>query len=126
MGSAGAGATVPEPCGFWPRRSFRRAGGVRRVIALLVFAGTLLAAVLLSGLAERTVLSTAVLFLLTGFLVGGGMLDLLALQPSDPLVVHLAEVAVFGVLFTDGMRAGARDLASAGTSRGGHSSWGYR
>ena len=85
----------------------------RPVIAVLVFAGTLLAAVLLSGLAERTVLSTAVLFLVAGFLAGGGVLDLLALQPADPLVIHLAEVALFGVLFTDGMRAGVRDLVSA-------------
>lgn len=80
---------------------------------VLVFAGTLLAAVLLSGLAERTVLSTAVLFLLVGFLAGGGVLDVLALQPENPLVLRLAELALFGVLFTDGMRLGARDLASA-------------
>lgn len=39
---------------------------------LLVFAITLLVAVLISGLTERTVLSTAVLFLLSGFLVGSG------------------------------------------------------
>jgi sodium/hydrogen antiporter len=37
------------------------------MVLFLVFAATLLAAVLLSGLAERTVLSTAVLFLLVGF-----------------------------------------------------------
>ena len=84
-----------------------------RLTLVLVFAGTLLAAVLLSGLAERTVLSTAVLFLLVGFLAGGGVFDVLVLRPENPLVVRLAELALFGVLFTDGMRLGARDLASA-------------
>lgn len=80
---------------------------------VLVFAVALLAAVLLSELAERTVLSTAVLFLLIGFLAGDGVTDLLVLRPQDPLVKHLAELALFSVLFTDGMRVGVRDLASA-------------
>ncbi len=81
--------------------------------AVLIFAGTLLAAVLLSGVAERTVISTAVLFLLVGFLAGDGVSDLLVLRPEDPLVTRLAELALFSVLFTDGMRVGARDLVSA-------------
>jgi NhaP-type Na+/H+ or K+/H+ antiporter len=80
---------------------------------VLVFAVALLAAVLLSEVAERTVLSTAVLFLLIGFLAGDGVTDLLVLRPQDPLVKHLAELALFSVLFTDGMRVGVRDLASA-------------
>ena len=78
---------------------------------ILIFSVALLASVLLSGLAERTVLSTAVLFLLVGFAAGG--LDLLSLEPGDPLVSLLAELALFSVLFTDGMRVGVRDLASA-------------
>lgn len=78
---------------------------------LLVFAGALLLAVLFSGLAERTVLSTAVLFLAVGFVAGAtGALDL---EPGDPLVVDLAELALFSVLFTDGMRVGVRELARA-------------
>jgi sodium/hydrogen antiporter len=80
---------------------------------VLVFAVALLPAVLLSEVAERTVLSTAVLFLLIGFLAGDGVTDLLVLRPQDPLVKHLAELALFSVLFTDGMRVGVRDLASA-------------
>ncbi len=79
---------------------------------VLVFAGALLVAVLLSGLAERTILSTAVLFLLAGFFAGG-VGDFLTLSPEDPLVSRLAELALFAVLFTDGMRLGARDLARA-------------
>ncbi|MDP8946502.1 MAG: cation:proton antiporter [Actinomycetota bacterium] len=79
---------------------------------VLVFAGTLLAAVLLSGLAERTVLSTAVLFLVVGFLAGG-VTNFLTIRPEDPLTTHLAELALFAVLFTDGMRVGVQDLTYA-------------
>ena len=81
--------------------------------ALLVFASTLLVAVLVSNLAQRSVLSTAVLFLAVGFAVGGGALGLVSLRPHDELVGLLAELALFSVLFTDGMRIGVRDLRSA-------------
>ena len=78
---------------------------------ILIFAGALLVAVLFSGLAERTVLSTAVFFLLVGFVTGtAGVLDL---EPGDPMVSRLAELALFSVLFTDGMRVGVRDLLYA-------------
>lgn len=80
---------------------------------LLVFAGVLLIAVLVSELAHRTVLSTAVLFLLAGFLAGEGVTDLVPIQAGDPVVRQLAELALFSVLFTDGMRVGIRDLAHA-------------
>lgn len=82
------------------------------MVLVLVFAGTLLAAVLLSGLAERTVLSTAVLFLVVGFLAGG-VADFLTLHPEDSLTTRLAELALFAVLFTDGMRLEVRDLTYA-------------
>jgi NhaP-type Na+/H+ or K+/H+ antiporter len=82
------------------------------MVLFLVFAATLLAAVLLSGLSERTVLSTAVLFLIVGFLAGG-VTDLLTIRPEDPLTIRLAELALFAVLFTDGMRVGVRDLTYA-------------
>lgn len=81
------------------------------MILILIFAGALLVAVLFSGLAERTVLSTAVFFLLVGFVAGtAGILDL---EPGDPMVSRLAELALFSVLFTDGMRVGVRDLLYA-------------
>lgn len=82
------------------------------MMLLFVFAATLLVGVLLSELAHRTVISMAVLFLLVGF-VTGGVTDVLSLRPEDPLVVYLAELALFSVLFTDGMRVGVRDLRSA-------------
>jgi NhaP-type Na+/H+ or K+/H+ antiporter len=82
------------------------------MVLFLVFAATLLAAVLLSGLAERTVLSIAVLFLVVGFLVGG-VANSLTIRPEDPLTIRLAELALFAVLFTDGMRLRVRDLTYA-------------
>jgi sodium/hydrogen antiporter len=81
--------------------------------ALLVFSITLLVAVLVSELADRSVLSTAVLFLLAGFLAGDGVLGVLHLRPDHPVVASFAELALFSVLFSDGMKVGLRDLASA-------------
>ena len=69
---------------------------------LLAFSAVLLLAVLISGLAHRSVLSTAVLFLLAGFMLGDGVLGLVDLRPGDELVSGLAELALFSVLFTDG------------------------
>ncbi len=80
---------------------------------MLVFALTLFAGVLISGVAHRTVLSTAVLFLVVGFAVGDGALGIVSVGPRDPLVRMLAELALFTVLFTDGMRVGASDLRRA-------------
>ncbi|TQN43080.1 sodium/proton antiporter (CPA1 family) [Blastococcus colisei] len=80
---------------------------------LLVFAVLLFVAVLISGLAHRTILSTAVLFLVAGFVLGDGVTGVLALGPDDEIVVGLAELALFSVLYTDGMRVGFSDLRSA-------------
>ncbi|MEO2120097.1 MAG: hypothetical protein ABGW73_10180 [Microbacterium sp.] len=41
---------------------------------VIAFGVALLLAILISGIAHRTVLSTAVLFLIAGFLLGEGML----------------------------------------------------
>jgi sodium/hydrogen antiporter len=83
------------------------------MVAVVVFAAVLLLAVLVSELARRSVLSTAVLFLVAGFLAGDGVLDLVRLAPDDQVVAQVAELALFSVLFTDGMRAGVRDLTTA-------------
>ncbi len=80
---------------------------------LLAFAVVLFAGVLLSGLAHRTVLSTAVLFLLAGLVLGPGVTGVLDLDADDDLVVGLAELALFSVLYTDGMRVGWNDLRGA-------------
>ncbi len=82
-------------------------------MSLLVFAVTLLVSVLLSELAHKSILSAAVMFLVVGFLAGDGVLGWVSLKADDPVVSRLIEVALFTVLFTDGMRVGLRDLRSA-------------
>ncbi|HUK46316.1 MAG TPA: cation:proton antiporter [Terriglobales bacterium] len=76
---------------------------------VLVFSATLLIAVLISERAERSVLSTAVLFLVSGFLAGCGIFGS-APHPSREVVQRFAELALFSVLFTDGMRLNVHDL----------------
>ncbi|MDQ6753703.1 MAG: cation:proton antiporter [Actinomycetota bacterium] len=79
-------------------------------VLTLAFAVLLLLGVLISERASRTVLSTAVLFLLGGFVLGRGVLDIIPVQSGDPVVGVLAQLALFSVLFTDGMKAGLSDL----------------
>ena len=83
------------------------------MVAVLAFGIVLLLAVLVSDLAHRSVLSTAVLFLVAGFVLGPGMAGVIALSPDHPVVTTFAELALFTVLFTDGMRTSIRDLAAA-------------
>ncbi len=80
---------------------------------LIVFATTLFVAVLLSHRANRTILSTAVLFLLAGFVLGDGMGGVISFDTDDGTVSLISELALFAVLFTDGMKAGWRDLRAA-------------
>ena len=80
---------------------------------LLCFAGLLLVAALVSNRADRTILSTSVLFLVGGIVLGSGALGVIDITPKDPTVGLLAELALFAVLFTDGMKAGWSDLRSA-------------
>jgi len=91
----------------------RRLGTLNEVLILLVFACVLLAAVLVSGLAHRTILSTSVLFLVAGFVLGDGVLGVVHVAADDDLVSRLAELALFSVLFTDGMRVALGELRSA-------------
>jgi len=67
----------------------------------VIFGATLLVAVLLSVLAQRTVLSLPLLFLGVGVLAGNSG----SFQPSAEIVTHAADIALFTVLFGDGMRA---------------------
>lgn len=80
---------------------------------LLCFAVLLLVAALVSNRADRTILSTSVLFLVGGIVLGSGALGVIDITPEDPTVGLLAELALFAVLFTDGMKAGWSDLKSA-------------
>jgi NhaP-type Na+/H+ or K+/H+ antiporter len=91
---------------------------------LSAFACVLLLAVLLSSLAHRTILSTAALFLVAGFVLGDGALGLVSLTDDDEIVAILAELALFTVLFTDGMRVGWADLRTAWKLPGRALGWG--
>lgn len=67
----------PDPAGFGgvrPDPATRRWGGDDRAVTtlLLVYSAVLLLSVLVSSLANRTILSTAVIFLIAGFLCGSG------------------------------------------------------
>lgn len=70
---------------------------------LLIFAIALLLAGLISALANRSILSTSVLLLLTGFVCGSGWLGIVQLDPSGTLVETFAELALFAVLYVEGM-----------------------
>lgn len=91
---------------------------------LLAFAAVLLLAVLVSSLAKRTILSTAVLFLVAGFVLGPGGFGVVDVRADTPIVATLAELALFAVLFTDGMRVGWADLRSAWRLPGRALGWG--
>jgi sodium/hydrogen antiporter len=79
---------------------------------LLAFAIALLIAVFLSGLAERSPISTSLVFLIAGFLVGPGALNLIQIYPGDPGVDLFIKVALVTVLFTDGMEINLEDFRS--------------
>ncbi|MFI7577068.1 cation:proton antiporter [Micromonospora sp. NPDC049497] len=93
-------------------------------VLLFAFAAVLLLAVLLSSLAHRTILSTAVLFLAAGFILGPETTGVLNITADSPIVATLAELALFTVLFTDGMRVGWADLRSAWRLPGRALGWG--
>ena len=77
---------------------------------VLAFGVVLLISVSLSGVAARTVLSSALLFLVAGAILGPGILGVDNIGANDPIVAVLADVALFTVLFTDGQRANLREL----------------
>ena len=80
--------------------------GMKLMALVLAFGLVLLVSVSLSGLAARTVLSTALLFLLAGALIGQGGFGLVDIPSNGAFVTGLADLALFTVLFTDGQRAG--------------------
>lgn len=80
---------------------------------VLAFAVVLLIAVLISGMAHRTVISTAVLFLLAGYLLSGDVFGVVSVTTDDPVLEQFVELALFAVLFTDGMMLGVRDLRTS-------------
>src|SRR4051812_7869827 len=78
--------------------SLHRSGTVFMVL-IAVFGVALLIAVLVSGLAARSILSTSLLFLVAGALVGDGAFGLIHITADSPIVSVTADLALFAVLF---------------------------
>jgi NhaP-type Na+/H+ or K+/H+ antiporter len=78
---------------------------------VLIYALTLLLAVLISGIASRSVLSGAVLFLLAGLLTS--TMGWASYEVSHPVVWRVAEMALVATLFTDALRVPFKTLRRA-------------
>ncbi len=78
----------------------------------LVLGGLLILGALLSGLARRSVLSLASVFVLAGFVLGQGGTGVLDFNASSGLVGDLATVALIVILFRDGLEVDSEMLQS--------------
>lgn len=79
--------------------------------AAAVLGGLLIIGALLSGLARRSILSLAAVFVLAGFLLGDGGIGVLSFRPDSGFVADLASVALIVILFRDGLEIDAELLA---------------
>lgn len=79
---------------------------------LATFGIVLALAALLTRLAARTPLSTALVVLVLGAVLGPGALNVVDVRPEDPLVSVLAQIALVTVLFTDGQHLPLRQARS--------------
>src|SRR4051795_2681597 len=70
---------------------------------LLVFGGLLMVGALVAGLVRRSFLSLAALFVVTGFVLGDGGLQVLDFRARSEFVHDLAIVALVVILFRDGL-----------------------
>jgi NhaP-type Na+/H+ or K+/H+ antiporter len=80
--------------------------------AAAVLGGLLMLGALVSGLARRSVLSLAALFVVAGFLLGQGATGVLHFQANSGLVSDLATVALIVILFRDGLEVDGELLQS--------------
>lgn len=80
---------------------------------LLLFGIALLLATLLSEWSHRTVLSSAVLFLAIGFAAGPQGFGIVSVSPDAPIVWGVTELALFTILFSDGLKVSIRELRGA-------------
>jgi NhaP-type Na+/H+ or K+/H+ antiporter len=76
----------------------------------LVFGALLVGGALVSGLAHRSLLSLAAAFVVVGFVLGRGGLDVLHFDPGSGFVADLAIVALIVILFRDGLEVEAEML----------------
>jgi sodium/hydrogen antiporter len=77
-----------------------------------VLGGLLMVGSLLSGLARRSMLSLAAVFVLAGFILGHGVTGILHLDASSGFVTDLATVALIVILFRDGLEVDGEMLQS--------------
>jgi NhaP-type Na+/H+ or K+/H+ antiporter len=80
---------------------------------VLVFGALLVAGALLSGLAHRSFLSLTAVFVIAGFVLGKGGLEVLDFDPRGGFVADLAVVALVVILFRDGLEVEAEMLQKA-------------
>jgi NhaP-type Na+/H+ or K+/H+ antiporter len=78
-----------------------------------IFGLLLMAGALLSGIAHRSFLSLTAVFVVAGFVLGQGGLELLDLDPRSDFVQGLAVVALVLILFRDGLEVEAEMLQTA-------------
>jgi len=78
-----------------------------------VFGAMLMGGALVAGLARRSLLSLTAVFVVAGFALGQGGLQVLELQPRSDFVQGLAVVALVLILFRDGVEVEAEMLQKA-------------
>jgi NhaP-type Na+/H+ or K+/H+ antiporter len=81
-------------------------------VAALALGGLLVLGALLSGLARRTFVSLAAVFVVAGFILGDGVTGALHLDPRSSFVSELATVALIVILFRDGLEVDGELLQS--------------
>ena len=82
-------------------------------IVLLVLGALLMGGALVAGLVRRSFLSLTALFVLAGFALGEGGLEVLEFDPRSGFVHDLAIVALIVILFRDGLEVEAEMLQRA-------------
>jgi len=78
-----------------------------------VLGGLLVVGALLTGVVQRSFLSLTALFVLIGFALGQGGLEILSFDARSPFVEGLAIVALIVILFRDGLEVEAEMLQTA-------------
>jgi sodium/hydrogen antiporter len=79
-------------------------------VAALVFGALLIGGALASGLVHRSFLSMTAVFVVAGFVLGDGGLEVLEFEAESGFVVQLATVALIVILFRDGIEVEAEML----------------
>jgi NhaP-type Na+/H+ or K+/H+ antiporter len=81
-------------------------------VSALVLGLLLALGALLSGLAGRTFVSLAAVFVIVGFILGDGVTGILHFSPRSPFVSEMATVALIVILFRDGLEVDGELLQS--------------